>query len=257
MKSGIQIFNKNSINSNALSKVHQRYRIKRLLDLAITVPGLVLISPMLAMIAFWIKLDSPGPVFFRQVRIGRGGEYFRIYKFRTMFDNAEKMGEHLTVAGDFRITRSGRILRRLKLDELPQLLNVIKGEMSLVGPRPLVPEQVENYPLKFREKVLSVAPGITGLASLIYINESEILSRVHNPGQYYSHVILPQKIGYYIYYVSHFNFWLDLRIIITTLLVLLPIKVMKDYHLCRREFREAQHFAEILKREFQDDGSNA
>jgi lipopolysaccharide/colanic/teichoic acid biosynthesis glycosyltransferase len=166
--------------------------------------------------ALWIKLDSPGPVLFRQQRVGRHGVPFDIYKFRTMADRPDA-GRQLTVGRDPRITRAGHFLRRSKLDELPQLLNVLEGTMSLVGPRPEVPRYVACYPPEARKAVLSVAPGITDLASILYKEESEILGRAADPERAYIETILPVKLAYYQRYVRERSFWLDLRIIFQTL----------------------------------------
>ena len=144
---------------------------KRVLDLTFSSAGLVLFSPMFLLIAVLIKLDSAGPVFFRQERIGKGEHPFRIHKFRTMITGEEKRDSQLTIGDDRRITRTGRWLRRYKLDELPQLIDVIRGDMSIVGPRPEVPRYVERYPAKLREIVFSVRPGITDLASIEYKDE--------------------------------------------------------------------------------------
>ncbi len=169
------------------------------------------------MIAIWIKVDSPGPVFFRQVRVGQRGKEFRVFKFRTMVPDAEKLGLKITVGGDPRITRTGHFLRKYKLDELPQLFNVLFGEMSLVGPRPEVPEYVELYPAEIREKVLSVKPGITDLASLEYKDENDLLKDAENPREIYIHEIMPRKLEYYVQYVDQRTLWFDFNIILRTI----------------------------------------
>jgi lipopolysaccharide/colanic/teichoic acid biosynthesis glycosyltransferase len=189
---------------------------KRAFDLAAAVAGLAVLAPLLLLIALWIKLDSPGPVLFRQQRVGRHGVLFAILKFRTMAHQPDK-GRQLTVGQDRRITCAGHLLRRYKLDELPQLLNVAAGSMSLVGPRPEVPRYVACYPPQVRALVLSVAPGITDWASILYKQESEILGRAANPEQAYIDTILPAKLEYYVRYVRERSFWLDLRIIARTL----------------------------------------
>jgi lipopolysaccharide/colanic/teichoic acid biosynthesis glycosyltransferase len=189
---------------------------KRLFDIVAAAVGLVLLMPLLLALALWIRLDSPGPVLFRQLRIGRHGVPFDIYKFRTMRHRPQD-GRQLTVGQDPRITRAGHFLRRYKLDELPQLLNVLEGTMSLVGPRPEVPRYVECYPPAVRNTVLSVQPGVTDLASILYKEESEILGRSPNPEQAYIETILPVKLAYYERYVRERSFWLDLRIIFRTL----------------------------------------
>jgi lipopolysaccharide/colanic/teichoic acid biosynthesis glycosyltransferase len=167
-------------------------------------------------LALWVRLDSPGPVLYRQQRVGRNGVLFDILKFRTMKERLDP-GQQLTVGRDPRITRAGRFLRHYKLDELPQLINVVQGTMSLVGPRPEVPRYVDCYPPAVRATVLSVAPGITDLASILYKEESEVLGRAADPEQAYVETILPVKLEYYQRYVRERSFWLDLRIIFGTL----------------------------------------
>ena len=194
---------------------------KRLFDLIFSLAGLLTLAPVFAIIAVWIKLDSPGPVFFRQVRVGRVEKPFRIFKFRTMCVDAEAKGRQLTVGEDLRITRSGRFLRRYKLDELPQLLNVVKGEMSLVGPRPEVPKYVELYPERFRKKILSVPPGITDYASIEYKDENEILGRSEDPDNVYINLVMPIKLKYYERYVAERSLWVDAKLIIKTIRALL------------------------------------
>ena len=193
--------------------------LKRLFDIAASCIGLLLLAPVLLGIAVWIKRDSSGPVFFRQQRIGRHGQPFRIYKFRSMRqDNA---GLQITVGADDRITRSGHFIRAYKLDELPQLINVLLGDMSIVGPRPEVPRYVALYPADVRAEVLSVRPGITDLASVQYRSESTLLAQSSNPEQTYVDTILPAKLALCRQYVRERSFWLDLRIIGMTLGILL------------------------------------
>ncbi|WP_272941528.1 sugar transferase [Alishewanella jeotgali] len=179
--------------------------------------GLAALLPVLVLIAIWIKLDSPGPVFFRQVRVGRFGIPFRIHKFRTMRVNAEQAGR-LTVGRDSRITRSGHLLRKTKLDELPQLIDVLIGKMSLVGPRPEVQEFIDCYPDDIKAKVLSVRPGITDRASIEMVDENEILSKYPDPRQAYIDHILPIKQRYYVEYVDNHGVLTDIRIILDTIL---------------------------------------
>lgn len=193
---------------------------KRLFDVAAAAVGLILLAPALLAIALWIRIDSPGPALFRQRRVGRHGRHFDIYKFRTMADRPDD-GRQLTVGQDPRITRAGRFLRRTKLDELPQLLNVLEGSMSLVGPRPEVPRYVDRYPPAVRQTVLSVAPGITDLAAILYKDENDILGRAQDPERTYVETILPVKLEYYQRYVRERTFWLDLRIIFRTLAAIL------------------------------------
>jgi len=189
---------------------------KRLFDIVAASIGLLLLAPLLLALALWIRLDSPGPALFRQVRVGRHGVPFEIYKFRTMREQPAG-GRQLTVGEDARITRAGRCLRRSKLDELPQLINVLGGSMSLVGPRPEVPRYVDRYPDEARRTVLSVAPGITDWAAILYKDENAILGRAADPERTYVETILPVKLAYYQRYVQERNFWLDLRIIFRTL----------------------------------------
>ncbi len=189
---------------------------KRLFDLLLTLPGLLLLLPLMAVIALWVRLDSPGPVLFRQQRVGRGGVSFALLKFRSMRVDAETLGPKVTVGADPRITRSGQFLRKSKLDELPQLFNVVMGQMSLVGPRPEVPEYVAHYPAEIRDKVLSVPPGITDLASIEFRNENAMLEGVDDPVATYLNEIMPIKLGYYVSYVEQRSLWFDLQIIFRT-----------------------------------------
>lgn len=191
--------------------------LKRLFDLLATAAGLSVLWPVLLLLALWVKLDSPGPVFFRQVRVGRGGVLFRIHKFRTMQIGAEQAGQ-LTVGADRRVTRAGRLLRKSKLDELPQLLDVLFGDMSLVGPRPEVPKYVAHYPDDVRDIVLSVRPGITDWASIRMIDENEILGSAADPERAYIEQILPQKLAHCVRYARSYSLAQDLRIIVATLL---------------------------------------
>lgn len=189
---------------------------KRLFDIVAALAGLILLAPLFALVALWIRRDSPGPVLFRQERVGRYGKPFYIFKFRTM-TAAPADSLQLTVGHDRRITRAGTFLRHYKLDELPQLLNVLQGAMSLVGPRPEVPRYVECYPPEVRAIVLSVAPGITDWASILYREESAILGQAVDPELAYRETILPAKLGYNLRYVRERSFWTDLRIIFSTL----------------------------------------
>ena len=190
---------------------------KRVFDLLLSSLGLVMLSPLLLLLALWIKLDSLGPVFFRQERVGRGGRTFRIHKFRTMVVDAEKKGLQITVGIDSRVTRSGRYLRKYKLDELPQLLDVWLGNMSLVGPRPEVPSYVAYYPQELKDLVLSVRPGITDLASIEFKNENEILGRASDPHQAYVQDVLPIKLEYCVEYIRNRSLMRDILIIFLTL----------------------------------------
>jgi lipopolysaccharide/colanic/teichoic acid biosynthesis glycosyltransferase len=190
---------------------------KRIFDWLASTCGLLVLAPVLVALALWIKLDSPGPVFFRQERVGQGGRVFRIHKFRTMVTNAELRGLQITVGADARVTRVGQWLRKYKLDELPQLLDVWLGHMSLVGPRPEVPRYVACYPADVREVVLSVRPGITDRASIEFKDENEILGRAADPHLAYVNEVLPIKQRYYLAYVQGRSFWGDIDIIFATL----------------------------------------
>lgn len=190
--------------------------LKRAFDLCAATIGVLLLSPLLAAIALWIRLDSPGPLLFRQVRVGRHGVPFSILKFRTMSARTDPR-RLLTVGRDARITRAGHVLRKYKLDELPQLFNVIHGTMSLVGPRPEVPRYVACYPARERALVLSVKPGVTDWASILFKDENAILGAALDPEQAYIDTILPTKLEYYVRYVRERTFWVDLKIILRTL----------------------------------------
>ena len=190
--------------------------VKRLFDLLLAGAGLLVLAPLGLVVALAIRLDSPGPVFFRQVRVGRHGREFRIHKFRTMRTDAEALGAQITVGADPRITRVGHWLRASKVDELPQLLDVLQGTMSLVGPRPEVPRYVALYPAALRETVLSVRPGITDLASIEYRDESAVLARATDPHREYVEVILPNKLRLAARYVEQQSLALDLAILART-----------------------------------------
>lgn len=190
---------------------------KRLFDLMASTWGLLVLIPVFLMLGVWIKLDSPGPIFFRQERVGRGGKLFRIHKFRTMVIDAERHGLQITVGSDLRVTRVGQWLRKYKLDELPQLLDVWRGDMSMVGPRPEVPRYVACYPADVREVVLSVRPGITDQASIEFKDENQILGRASDPHKSYVEEVLPIKLRYYIEYVLTQSLLGDVKIILITL----------------------------------------
>jgi lipopolysaccharide/colanic/teichoic acid biosynthesis glycosyltransferase len=186
---------------------------KRLFDVLFSAGTLIVLLPLLLAVAVWIKLDSPGPVFFRQVRVGRGGRPFKIYKFRSMRIDAQARGPQITVGEDARITRSGALIRKFKIDELPQFINVLFGDMSLVGPRPEVPRYVGLYPPDVRDLVLSVRPGITDLASIAYRDESDLLGRSADPERTYVEEVLPAKLALCERYVRERSFFGDLAII--------------------------------------------
>lgn len=189
---------------------------KRLFDLIFAGLALVVLAPVLVVVAIWVRWDSPGTVFFRQTRVGRDGRLFRIYKFRTMHAHAEKAGPAITIGADTRITRSGSWLRRTKVDELPQFINVLRGDMSVVGPRPEVPAYVAMYPESMRGQVLSVRPGITDVASIEFRDESSLLGQSSDPEQAYVEQILPIKLRYATQYAQSHTLWGDLKIIART-----------------------------------------
>lgn len=189
--------------------------MKRLFDIVASGCGLLVLSPLLIVVAIWIKLDSKGPVFFRQVRVGRYNKDFRIFKFRSMRVGSDK-GSQITVGGhDSRITRSGYFIRKTKIDELPQLINVFVGDMSLVGPRPEVRHYVNMWAPE-QMHVLDVRPGITDPASIRYRNENELLEKAENPEEYYINVIMQDKIKLYLEYVENASFWYDVKLIFQT-----------------------------------------
>jgi lipopolysaccharide/colanic/teichoic acid biosynthesis glycosyltransferase len=196
--------------------------MKRLFDLAVSVLGLLLLLPVFLIVAALIKTDSPGPVFFRQERIGRGGRAFRIHKFRTMQVNHG--GPELTGAADSRITRVGDTLRRYRIDELPQLIDVVFGDMSLVGPRPEVRRYMDRYSEADRAKILSVRPGMTDWTSIRFRNESELLRGARDPEIAYVTEIMPIKARMYREYVDHRTFWGDMAILVATFLAIVSRK---------------------------------
>lgn len=189
--------------------------MKRLFDIVVSGLGLICLSPLFAAVAVCIKLDSKGPVFYRQERVGRYNRDFRLYKFRSMRPDSDKLGL-ITVGGrDPRVTRSGYYIRKYKLDELPQLINVFLGDMSLVGPRPEVRKYVDMYTPE-QLKVLSVRPGITSLASIRYRNENDILAESDNPDKCYIEKIMPDKLSIDLEYVGKANLWNDIKLIFST-----------------------------------------
>jgi lipopolysaccharide/colanic/teichoic acid biosynthesis glycosyltransferase len=193
--------------------------IKRLFDIVAASLGLVLLSPLLLLVSLLIRLDSPGPALFRQERMGRGFRPFFIYKFRTMVQEAPHRGGPITFGADPRITRVGRVLRKTKIDEFPQLINVLKGEMSLVGPRPEVRRYVEMFRHAY-EEILRVPPGITDLASLKYRDEAEVLGCAANPEEAYVRYVLPEKLQLAKEYVRRSSLLFDVTLILKTLLKL-------------------------------------
>lgn len=190
--------------------------MKRLFDIISSGCGLIVLSPIFIVIAIWVKLDSKGPVFYRQIRVGKDNKDFRLFKFRSMKIGADRQGL-ITVGGrDPRVTRSGYYIRKYKLDELPQLINVFIGDMSVVGPRPEVRKYVDLYTPE-QMRVLSVRPGITDLASIRYRNENELLEIVDDPETYYREVIMQDKLKINLEYVDNRSFLGDIKLIFATL----------------------------------------
>jgi lipopolysaccharide/colanic/teichoic acid biosynthesis glycosyltransferase len=194
--------------------------LKRCLDVIGAIVGLVLLSPVFLIVAIGIKLDTAGPVFFRQQRVGRDGRLFAICKFRSMTVDAPRRGSALTVRADKRITRVGRFLRQSKLDELPQLVNVLVGDMSLVGPRPEVPEFMRFYSPEQRETIVSMRPGMTDYAAILFRDESALLDQSGDPIDIYRRLIMPIKFSHYERYSRENGILTDLRIIFATALLL-------------------------------------
>lgn len=198
---------------------------KRVFDCAGAAFALLLLWPLLAGIAIWIVLDSPGPALYRQERVGRFGRPFRIHKFRTMRPDADRVGPPLTVGEDARITRAGRWLRRYRFDELPQLLDVLRGDMSLVGPRPEVPHYLALMPAALRDRVLAVRPGITDPVSLAHIDEAALLAGAADPEREYVEVVLPRKLQAAADYARRATLWTDLCVVAGTLRLLVGGRV--------------------------------
>ena len=193
--------------------------MKRIFDIVASGLGLLVLSPLFLVIAIWIKLDSPGPVFYKQVRVGRHNKDFRIFKFRSMRVGSDK-GSLVTIGGhDPRVTRSGYFIRKFKIDELPHLINVFIGDMSLVGPRPEVRHYV-NYWTPEQMHVLDVRPGITDPASIKFRNENELMEKAESPEDYYINVIMQEKIKLYLEYVRNASFWYDIQLIFKTFWVI-------------------------------------
>lgn len=195
--------------------------LKKLFDIVASFGGIVILFPLIVIVSILIKLTSKGPVLFKQVRVTKNGRLFKIYKFRTMRENSEG-NKQITVGNDSRITGIGHILRKTKLDELPQLFNVLKGEMSLVGPRPEVPKYVELYTEEQRE-ILKVSAGITDYASIYFSNESELLGEAENPEEFYIKKIMPYKIELNKKYIKEIGIVTDIKLIILTILKILGL----------------------------------
>ncbi len=191
--------------------------IKRLFDIVISLIGLVITLPLFLIIAILIKKESPGPAFYLAKRVGKSGKLFKMIKFRTMVLNADKLGGPSTAGDDPRLLKIGKKLRKRQLDELPQFINILKGDMSLVGPRPEVPSEVETYDEETKRIILSIRPGLTDLATLENLHEEEILKGAKDPHQAYRDLIKPKKIKLAREYVENRSFLLDLKIIFKTL----------------------------------------
>ena len=195
-------------------------RVKRLFDVLASGIGLLFLCPLFLLLAIWIKLDSKGPIFYRQVRVGRYNRDFRIFKFRSMRVGSDK-GSLVTIGGhDPRITKSGYIIRKFKLDELPQLINVFIGDMSLVGPRPEVRHYVDYWTPE-QMHVLDVRPGITDPASIKFRNENELMEKAEDPEKYYIEVIMQEKLKLYLEYVDNHSFWGDIQLIFQTFVAII------------------------------------
>ena len=191
--------------------------LKRLMDLVVASVGLILLAPVLLIVGILIKIDSPGPVFYRGDRIGKDGKPFKMLKFRTMVIHADRMGAALTHGGDPRVTRIGRLLRKWKIDEIPQLINVVRGEMSLVGPRPESPVYVQYYTPE-QKQVLTVKPGITGQTQVRYRHEETLLGQCADPEKDYVEKIMPQKLAIDLEYIENRSMLLDLALLFETFL---------------------------------------
>jgi lipopolysaccharide/colanic/teichoic acid biosynthesis glycosyltransferase len=200
--------------------------VKRFFDVVISAIGLLLLSPFFLLLVVVIKLDSPGPVFYRGMRIGRHGRPFKIYKFRSMVADAERKGPASTSTTDLRVTRSGHFIRKFKFDEVSQLINVFLGDMSIVGPRPEVKKFVEKY-TEEEKQILSVRPGITDWSSIKYHNEGEIIkaSGMPDADDAYEKLIRPEKIRLQLKYVKERNLWVDIKIVISTVLTLFSTRL--------------------------------
>ena len=194
--------------------------LKRAMDIVVSGGALLVLWPVLLLVALLIVIDDPGPVFYRQVRVGKGGKEFRIFKFRTMVVDADKKGLAITVGRDNRITRMGALLRKTKLDELAQLLNVFVGDMSFVGPRPEVPKYVGMY-TPYQRQVLLVRPGITDYASIAYRNENDLLAGAEDPERMYIDVIMPDKIELNMKYLREISPLADIRLILSTIVAVI------------------------------------
>lgn len=191
--------------------------IKRIFDFIISLTGIILLSPIFVIVALMVRLDSKGPVFYKGKRAGWHGSVFGMYKFRTMVPNAEKIGGPSTPIDDSRLTKIGGMLKRYQLDELPQLVNVLKGEMSFVGPRPEVEIYIDKLSKEKRKKILSVRPGMTDFASLWNFHEGDVLKESNDPEKDYLEKIRPKKVELQLKYIDEKSFWLDIKLILKTI----------------------------------------
>ena len=218
-----------------LNKRKVSLAVKRIFDIVVSVLAFVFLIPFYLIIGVMIKLDSPGKVFYKQERVTSYGKIFKIYKFRTMVENADKIGSFVTVNGDARITRVGRVLRKYRLDETPQLINIIKGDMSFVGTRPEVQKYVDAYTDEMYATLLLPA-GVTSLASIYYKDEERLLSETGDTDYTYINEILPEKMRYNLEYINKFSFFYDIKLMIMTVLAV-----------CGVEFKEEIHTLETLE----------
>lgn len=191
---------------------------KRIFDIVASLVGIIILAPLLLFVAIWIVIESPGGPIYTQQRVGRNKKLFQIYKFRSMYLHSE--GRQLTISSDLRITRVGQFIRRTKIDELPQFFNVLKGDMSFVGPRPEVPRYVAYYSSE-QEEVLKMRPGITDIASIEYLYENELLDNSDDPEKTYVNKILPEKLRLNLAYIENFSFVNDIKVILKTIRCLL------------------------------------
>lgn len=205
---------------NILQKHKGSLLLKRIFDIIAAGLLLIILSPILLILSVWIKADSKGPVFFRQVRVTQYGKTFRIFKFRTMVNHADKMGTQVTTKGDARVTKAGKALRGCRLDELPQLLNILTGDMTFVGTRPEVEKYVVYYTNEMKATLLLPA-GVTSLASIEYKDEERLLESADNADQVYIETILPEKMAYNLRAIENFSFWQDIKTMIATVVAVM------------------------------------
>lgn len=211
---------------NILKKRSRALILKRIFDIVVSFVLIVFLSPFLLVIALIIKFDSPGKVIFAQERVTKYGKRFKVLKFRTMIENAEKLGAKVTKDNDPRITRIGKILRKLRLDEFPQIFNILKGDLSFVGVRPEVTKYVKEYTPEMYATLLLPA-GVTSMTSILYKNESKLLKNTDNPDEVYINEILPQKMKYNLEYIKNFGFFYDIKIMVKTVFAVIQKEIKK------------------------------